>query len=325
MNLDIFEADKNSWILSAKDIKFKNNILECYLRRINGDFNYNKIEIHPLLLNKNLINDNGVFTYKLSREEDDTIMKQLFPKYEGPIIETLIINECQMLSVDIPKYNDSRGVTLDILKSYKLPPINVHMGYNKDNYHVSRFINAIRDSKHNIMKNITAANLEIFDNFINKYKNINENAWLLFVEDDVRPVNISIGTDLGKLYNVPVDAELIRPYIGQNTFCDIKNISYNLTYGGVYTHAIYISVKGCQKIINYANKYKWRFNADIDLFKLAKTCTGFPTGYDSWAFNFTNYTNRITPILLESEKIIMYSMSHIILNQTSLPCVPFNT
>ena len=324
MNLDIFEADKNSWIRSAKDIKFENNILECYLRRIDGGFNYNRIEIHPLLLNKHLINKNGVFTYQLSREEDDTIMEQLFPKYEGPVIETLNIDECQILSVNIPKYNHAREVTLDNLKLYTLPPINVHMGYTHHNYHMSRFSSLLTNPKERC--ELTAGMLEIFDNFVNKYKDINENAWLLYFEDDVRPVNITIGTDLGRLYNVPADAELIRPYIGKNTLCDIKNLSYKLTHSGANRHAFYISVKGCQKTINYANKYKWYYRGDITFFKLAKGCTNFPVGYDGWTYKNSSLdgTNNISPKLLESEKIIMYAMSHVIFNQISLPCVPFN-
>ena len=323
MDLYIFEIDKNPWMYTAKDVKFENNILECFLKRNDGGFKYNRIEIHPLLLNKHLINDNGGFQYQLTNEENDTIMTQLFPKYEGPVIDSLIINECQMLSVDIPKYNDTREETLNILKSYKLPPINVHMGYTKDNYHMSKFSSLMANStKRN---ELTVGILEIFDKFVNKYKDINENAWLLFFEDDVRPVNIPIGTDLGKLYNVPVDAELIRPYIGRNTLCNIKNISYNLTYSGGYAHAFYISVSGCKKIINYANKYGWKYIADIDIYKLGKGCGGFPTGWDGWNLDTVHYNNNISNNILETEKIIMYSMSHVIFNQTTAPCTSFNT
>jgi len=319
MNLDIFEADNNPWILSAKDIKFENNILECFLKGNDGGFKYNRIEIHPLLLNKHLINDNGGFQYQLTSEENYTIMNQLFPKYEGPVIESLIIDECQMLSVDIPKYNDAREVTLDILKKYKLPPISIYLGEKKGNYHMSKFSNLMINP--NQRCEITVSMLEIFDNFVNKYKS----GWLLYFEDDVRPVNIPIGTDLGTLYNIPIDAEFIRPFTGENTLCDIKNLSYNLTHSGAFTHAFYISVSGCKKVINYAKQYGWKYIVDIDIYKLGKGCGGFPTGYDGWNLYTVNNVNSITPKLLENEKIIMYSMSHVIFNQTTAPCTPFNT
>jgi hypothetical protein len=225
-----------------------------------------------------------------------------------------------MLSIDIPKYNSAREITLNILKLYKLPRVNVYMGYTKDNYHTSKFSSLMNNS--NVRLELTVGMLEIFENFVNKYKS----GWLLYFEDDVRPVNIPIGTDMGTLYNVPEDAELIRPYIGENTLCDLKNISYNLTYGGVARHAFYISVKGCQKTINFAKKYRWYNHGDITLFKLAKGATEFPIASEGWSFNCSlNGINNISTKLLESEKIIMYSMSHIIFNQTSIPCAPLST
>lgn len=311
--MEVFSNDKNSWLQSAKNIRFNNNILEADLRTMTGDWKYNKLEIHPLLLNKHLHNSNGIFKYGLSREEDDTVMKQLFPVYNGPTIPYINIHKCVMLSVDIPKYNKAREETLHILNNYKLPPIHVHFGHTKETSHTSKFYDLV-----NTRNAPTLGMLDIFDNFVNNSVN---NEWLFFVEDDVRPINIDVHQDLSKLYNIPKDAEIIRPYIGKNENCDITNINYNISYGGGLAHALYISVSGCRKVLNYAKKYKWKFIGDVDLFKLAKYCGGYPTGYDGWSLNSCNGNNDITEQLQEDEKINMYQMGHCIFNQTSCPCV----
>jgi hypothetical protein len=49
-----------------------------------------------------------------------------------------------------------------------------------------------------------------------KSDNKNKNTWLLYLEDDVRPINVDKNDTLNILYNIPTDAELIRPYIGKN-------------------------------------------------------------------------------------------------------------
>jgi hypothetical protein len=67
----------------------------------------------------------------------------------------------------------------------------------------------------------TIGMLEIFENFVNNRET--ENDWLLYFEDDVRPINLDKSEDLTKLYNIPLDAELIRPYMGKNEICNLKS------------------------------------------------------------------------------------------------------
>jgi len=312
-----FLINQNSWIISSRNVKIFNNILEAELKDMNGNWKYNKLEIHPLLLNKNLVNNNGSFQYSLSKEENDFIMNQLFPVYVGPTIPYIHIESCVILSVDVPKYNALREETLDLLETYNLPPISVHFGYTNEDKENSNFYHLMENK--NQRNEFTLGMLEIFDNFVNE--NTNENSWLLYFEDDVRPINIDIKEDLTKLYNIPCDAELIRPYIGKNEHCDLKNINYCISYGGGLNHAFYISVSGCKKVLNYAKKYKWKYICDIDIYKLAKFCGGFPTSYDGWSLIACNNNNNITPLLEEHEKIVMYQLSNCIFIQTSNPCV----
>ena len=77
---------------------------------------------------------------------------------------------------------------------------------------------------------------------------------MLYFEDDVRPINISMDENLHFLYNIPSNAELIRPYIGKNEWCSLKNVTYNRSFGGGNNHAFYISVSGCKKVLHYALK-----------------------------------------------------------------------
>jgi len=317
--MNIFEKNKNSWLQSSKNIEFNNNILEADLENSRGIWIYNKLEINNLLLNKKLENSDGCFKYCLSREEDDEIMNKIFYKYSGPTIDIINIEECNMLSVDHHKYNETRNKTLSILNKYKLPPVNTHYGYMPETEQNSKFYRyMLNKSQRNYF---TVGMLEIFEKFVNKYKVAKPKAWMLYFEDDVRPINVDEECDLTKLYNIPKDAELIRPYMGKNEKCDLGKAQYKISYGGGNNHAFYISVSGCIKILNYVRKYKWRFVCDIDLYKLGKECSGFPTGYDGWSFSATNYENEISNIVNEDEKISMYSIDKIIFNQTSNPCV----
>jgi len=313
-----FLLKTNSWIKTCRNVRFNNNILEAELKDNHGNWKYNKLEICNLLMNKNLNNNNGSFRYNLSREEDDDIMNKLFPIYDGPTIPFININKSIILSVDKEPYNSIRNETISILNNYFLPPISVHFGYTSETKQNSRFYHLMENN--NRRTEHALGMLEIFDNFINENNN-NENSWLLYFEDDVRPININLEENLTKLYNIPIDAELIRPYVGKNEHCDLKNINYKISYSGGNNHAFYISVSGCKKVLNYAKKYKWKYVCDIDLYKLAKFCTGFPTGYDGWTFTACNNNNDITPRLEEDEKIHMYSLSNCIFNQTSNPCV----
>ena len=82
-SLVMFKIDANSWYHSSRNVKYTHPMLEAELRSIDGTWKYNKLEIHPLLLNKPLINDNGIFKYQLSKEDDDRVMSALYPIYQG--------------------------------------------------------------------------------------------------------------------------------------------------------------------------------------------------------------------------------------------------
>jgi len=316
--MEVFNADKNSWLRSCQNVKFENNVLEAELKDTGGNWKYNRIYIHNLLLNKNLSNDNGIFRYNLTKDEDDEIMKQLFPIYEGETIDHIDIYKCVMLSINSPKYDKTREETLQILLNhYILPPLRVHYGYTKETASSCKFYEYMQNK--NNRNEFTLGMLEIFENFANEDEN--ENRWMLYLEDDVRVINLKEGDNLSILYNVPVDAELIRLYNGKNEPCDITNVKYKISHGGGYCHAFYIKVSACKKVIHYAKKYKWKFICDIDIFKLAKHCGNFPTGYDGWTLSATDNVNDITDKLQEDEKINMYHLTHCIFNQTSLPCV----
>jgi len=316
-NLDIFIPEKNYWLNSSRNIKYNNNYLEVELKNDNDIWIYNKMEIHSLLLNQNLINKNGILTYNLDKEDDDKIMKQLFPNYNGNTIPETIVNDCVMLSVNIPKYNKIREETLNILNDYKLPKIEVFYGYTPETKFNSKFYDLMENKDQR--NELALGMLEIFENFVNKYEKQSEKAWLLYLEDDVRPINVDKNDSLNILYNIPVDAELIRPYIGKNEKINMKNMKYDISYSGGLNHAFYISVSGCKKVLNYAKKYKWKYVCDVDLYKLGKHCGGYPTGIDGWNLSSTKNNNDISLLLEEKEKINMYSMSNIIFDQTSLP------
>ena len=97
----------------------------------------------------------------------------------------------------------------------------------------------------------------------------------------MRPVNLDKNEILNFLYNVPKDAELIRPYIGSNSKCKLQDVKYKESYGGGLNHAFYISTNGCKKVINYAKKYGWKFRSDADLYKISKLYYPSPTAYPS--------------------------------------------
>jgi hypothetical protein len=320
--MNIFQNENNSWLRTSRNVRFDENtqVLEAELETMNGEWKYNRLEIHPLLKNKPLHNNNGFLNYGLSNQDDDEIMKQLFPAYpaDSPVIDEIEIARCVMLSVDLPKYNNIRTETLNLLRTqFTLPPIDVHFGYTSSTVANSRFCCYMTDIKKR--NELTCGMLEIFDKFATTFDN-NPCKWLLFFEDDVRPINLPNG-DLRKLYNIPVDAEMIRPYIGTNEPCDLKTVTYNISYGSVNNHALYLSASACRKVVNYALKYKWKHDADIDIYKLAKRCGKFPTGYDGWSLSSCDGNNNITEQLAEDEKLIMYSISNVIMNQTSMPCV----
>ena len=310
--MDIFKPNKNSWMLSAQNVQFKNNILEAELKNMNNEWVYNKLEIIDLLLNKNLVNDNGHFKYSLTKEEDKNIMNEIFCIYKGPVLDCIDIDECCLLSIDQTKYNIRRNKTISILSKYKLPLITGHYGHTPETEKNSEFYKYMKNKDR---KNyLTIGMLEIFNNFVKKYKNIEDDAWLLYFEDDVRPFNIKPDDDLTKLYNVPVDAELIRPSIGLNKACNLENVNYKISFGGKNNHAFYISLSGCEKVLNYVKNYGWRFDYDIDLYKLGKECRGYPTGFDGWTLAATDNQNEISDLLTDDEKINMYSMNESIFN-----------
>lgn len=314
--------EKNSWLKSCESYHvYKKNghkYLTAYLYDVKGNIVKNKIRLHPLLENCSLDNINGVLKYNLTREEDDYVMNKLFPIYNGETINKIKIKNCFMLSVDIDKYNKLRDETINILNHFNIPNLSVQFGYTPQTLMKSNFFTCMQNRS---MRNEnTCGMLEIFDKFVHES---NGNEWLLFFEDDVRPVNIDISENLNFLYNIPKDAELIRPYIGHNDKCTLKNLQYIESYSGGNNHAFYISTEGCKKLINYARKYGWKFVGDIDIYKLSKFNTEVPTGYDGWSFIAANGLCDSVKVDSEDEKLAIYHMNHIIFNQTSLPCAPF--
>ena len=312
----------NSWLKSSKSHYVEEidgqKYLSAYLYDCKGNIVKNKIRLHPLLENYHLDNINGILTYNLTREENNYVMNKLFPIYSGEKINKIQIKKCVILSVDTDKYNKLRNETINIINQYNIPKFSTYLGFTSKTVSESIFYNCMENK--NIRNELTCGMLEIFDKFVNESIG---NEWLLFFEDDVRPVNVDINENLNFLYNIPKDAELIRPYIGENTKCELKDIQYKNSYGGGYNHAFYISTNGCKKVINYAKKYGWKFNADIDIYKLSKFYQNIPTGYDGWSFNSTNGLCDALKVDSEDEKLSIYHMNHIIFNQTSLPCAPF--
>ena len=307
----------NPWVTSARNAMFDpiTKMLKAELRSKDGTWHFNLMEIHPLLVNKPLVNRNGFFHYQISPEETQKLHQFLFPIYRGLTIPSIDIKKCIMISVNTEKYNKSRNETISILNQFKLlPPVTTHFGYTRDTGKNSRFNKFVPNKSHSFF--ITVALLEIFENFV---KESIGNEWFLFFEDDVRPVNLTPEQDLTKLFNVPADAELIRPYIGKNEPCELNTVEYHTSFGGGLNHAVYLSTNACRKLVNYARKYTWLHMGDIDLYKLAKHCGRFPTGLDGWTLHSVNGNNQITPKLQEHEKIAMYHLSHLVFNQTSNP------
>ena len=309
----------NSWLKTCTSYYIDEiddrRYLIAYLKDSKKNIIKNKIRLHPLLAKYPLENNNGQLKYNLTREDDDYVMNKLFTQYNGDKIDKIQIKECIMLSINKEKYNTLRNETLKILKNYNLPKISIYFGFTEKNVSESKFYDCMIDAKR---CQLTCGRLEIFEKFVNES---NGNEWLLHFEDDVRPVNIDKNENLNFLYNIPKDAELIRPYIGLNTKCKLKDINYTESYGGVNNHAFYISTNGCKKVINYAKKYGWKSNSDIDLYKISKFYTGTPTGYESWRIKGNPCCDFVN-LDSDDEKLIVYHMSNIIFNQTSLPCAP---
>jgi hypothetical protein len=313
------DINKNSWLHSCKSFTLEMGILNAYLYAMNGNIKFNRIKLHPLLEEVHLSNNDGILQYHPDKEQDGNIMDKLFPTHLGETIPEINVKECVILSVNIDKYNEIRNKTLEILQTYNLPSISTYFGYSPSTITNSKFYKYMFNKEQR--NESSCGMLEIFEKFISES---NGNEWLLFFEDDVRPVNIDKNENLNVLYNIPKDAELIRPYIGSNTLCNLKDLKYKQSFGGGLNHAFYISTSGCQKVLNYVEKYNWKFMADIDLYRLSKYCIDTPTGYDGWSFRAMNGYCDISNKLEENEKINMYHCDHIIFNQTSLPCAPFN-
>lgn len=312
----------NSWLLSSKSYHLHEEnskiYLTAYLYDLSGNIVKNKIVLHPLLEHCYLNNINGILEYSLTREEDEHIMNKLFPTYIGETIDKIEIKECVILSVDSNKYNKARNETIGILNQYNIPKISTYFGFTNNTVSKSKFYDCTHNK--NIRSELICGMLEIFNNFVLTSK---DNQWLLYFEDDVRPVNIDTNENLKFLYNIPKDAELIRPYIGYNHKCRLEDIQYKQSYGGGYAHAFYISSKGCKKVINYAQKYGWKYNCDIDLYQISKFNQEIPSGYIGWSFEAIDGSCDNVKVDSEDEKLFVYHMDHIIFNQTSLPCAPF--
>ena len=225
-----------SWIKSCKSYTINMGILEAYLYAINGNVQFNRLKLYPLFKNVELFNNDGFLQYAPDKEQDDNIMNKLFPTYVGETVSEINIKKCIMLSVDVNKYNKIRNETLQILKMYNLPNIEIYFGYTSSTITNSRFYEYMYNKQQR--NELTCGMLEIFEKFVSESIG---NEWLLFFEDDVRPVNIDNSDNLNLLHNIPKDAELIRPYIGCNKLCKLIDLTYKKSFGGGLNHAFYIS------------------------------------------------------------------------------------
>jgi len=287
--------------------------IEAMLPDDNGTLRYNRLEVHPALRDQRLVNKNGTWTYEV--DDDPAVMARLFPAYTGATTRILRIDRSVMISVDSAKYTAARNETLGVLRRYTLPPLSVHIGYTPGTIGTAPHYGNLRNPGTQ-RSELALGMLDIFEAFVAEFPS---GGWMLFLEDDVRPVNVADGTDFSVLHNVPVDAELIRPIIGHDERTDIESVTYRASYGGGLNHAFYISSSGCRKALRYARQHKWRYVADIDLYKLARGCGGYPTGLDGWSLVATDNRNDISPLLAEADKIAMYHTSHVLFDQTSLP------
>lgn len=237
----------------------------------------------------------------------------LFPIYHGET-KTIQITSAYMLSVNIPKYNQSRKNTLLALQAVKLPKIQVHLGYRPDRTHLSTFSRYV--VKGAPKANITVGFLEMCSRFIRTNP---PHSWAWFFEDDVRACNVKRMEDLTVLYHVPIDAEMIIPIrtLGNDkVFYHPQQTVYRRAWGGGMNQAMLVSTSACQKIIRYAKKFGWKYVVDIDLYRLAKDCLCIPTGYDGHQENPWIHLSKKIP---SEDKISMYSMNSYLFNQTSLP------
>ena len=235
-----------------------------------------------------------------------------------------------MVSIDNPKYNEIRNETINILNEFNIPKGTVYMGYNSENVKDSPFYKYMERDGFWARNELACGMLEIFEKFVEES---NGNEWLLYFQDDVRPVNITKNENLNFLYNIPKDAELIRTCIGDNTNCEIKNLRYKNSYSGGSNHAFYISTSGCIKVLNYTKKYKYTYIDDVDIYRLSKFYINSGFGLDNWhtvADNneiekkiYIEFINKLDN-LKEEEKIAIYHMDNIIFNQTSFPSADFN-
>jgi len=306
---------KGSWYKTAKKISYENERLKCILRKKNGKWVYNEIEIPKIYLDNNVCFENvdGNFHINLNKNQEDIIMNELFPRYEGSMID-IDIDFCYMLSVDIPKYNELREDTIKILNdNVKIPQIKVFHGYTPKNYRKAKMSKYIQNIK-NIRPELASGMLEMFDNVIKKY---NTNVWFWYFEDDVRPVNMIKGENLKSL-KIPKDAEMLIPIRGKNKILDKENVKYRISYNGGANQAILMSRNACIKVLNYAKKYKWLDVCDKDLYRLCHKVNECISDYDAWCGHIVLSSNKAIKIE-QREKIITYSLDTYIFNQTSAP------
>jgi len=302
----------NMWKKNSRNVNIIDSILNVELQAHNGDWHQNRIELSSIFSNEILLNDDGCLKYYI--QDHKPIHKILFPLYSGPC-KKLTISKCVMLSVNAPKYNDSRNETMNHLKRYGFPAVSVGFGYTRETIHKARFFNQVASTAER--PELTLGMLEIFMNFESEPKG-DQNAWLLFFEDDVRVVNVPEGTDLQTLQNVPYDAELVRPFWGSpQERKPLSEIQYHHSWGGGMNHALYISSTACRKVLNYAERHGWRYPADIDLYKLATGCPQYPSGIDGWGLTSSDRKNDISPLLSTEETIKMYHMDYSLYDQTS--------
>lgn len=300
-------------------------MLEADLYDDEGRIRFNRIELYPLLRDVVLRNHNGQFKYEPTPDKIEEVVSALCPVYTGAVVERVSIKKCVFLSVHQPKYQKALHETLNHLKRWKMPPISVHYGYSWSTANESSFYECMKHSAIDGRRpELTCAMLEVFDAFARENE---PNEWLLYCEDDVRATNVEPHDDLRFLHNVPEDAEMVRPYIGKNSRCSIKDAKYRPSYGGWSAHALYVSGRGCRKVVDYARKHGWRFECDFDMFRMTRSATQVPIGImpawwdgisSDWRLGPAHSCN-IPDVLDEHEKLAVYHTDHVLWNQTSLP------
>ena len=211
----------------------------------------NTIENHETKLNETKLNETKLNETKLNENIFDKpfkIYKKVNVKqnnlYSGNV-KTININKIVILSDNSVDSCNRREILIEKLKKFDLPSLNIYFGYDKSNIAQSNFYKTIKNIKSEKIYGL----LDIINDFSNN-KEVSDDDWLLYINDNIDSININMKYDLSKLYNVPMGADMINlSYIDENV-TDMKNIKYYKATNGNIENSLYISKKACIKYIN---------------------------------------------------------------------------